>query len=798
MTNNKTMGRKRAAALMAMLLASSMTGVAFAAVAPGAPGQAATGAYAGKTGIGTAYHAYDAQAGKAVPSRVWFSLAKGVVTETMYGLIHEVQLRELKLAIQGEGFLDVEDTGTDSTTSYLDVDAAGRPRSLAYKVVNKARNGKYEIEKQVFTDPDADTLMVRVTVRALKGGTVTPYLLVDPQMAGTGGGDKADGAGGGLHAYEGNRHLVVKAAQGFTASSVGFVGASDGLTQLRKVGKLDDSYTTTGDKAGNVALAGALAPVTGEATFDIVVGFGDSAKAADAAATATLKRGHDAVLAAYDAGWEGYQAKLAPLPELAKVAMDGGKLLYASALVLKAQEDKTHPGALIASLSAPWGDTQKADKPATGYKAVWPRDFYQCAMALLALGDNDTPKAALNYLKTIQVGPKTPGNHGDGGWFLQKTHVDGTPEWVGVQLDQTAMPLMLAWRLWRNGVISDAEAAALYTSMVKPAADFLVKGGTAGIGWNKETIRPPVTQQERWEEQAGNSPSTTAAVIAGLAAAAELAGQAGDEASVKRYYAAADQYSAGLEAATVTTNGQLARTASPGGSKAGYYLRIAPTGQPNAHTPLAVRNGQQALTEDAYVDGGFLELVRYGVRAPSDPVIKSSLAVLDDETLPENLRVKYTFHFDGDATAYPGWRRYGNDGYGEDRATGANYAVSGSMTPTQRGRVWPLLTGERGHYELAQAAAKAGGAKPAEVEAIRATYVRAMERFANQGLMIPEQVWDGVGSDGGRGYKAGAGTDSATPLAWAHAEYVKLLRSLHDGGVWDLYAPVAVRYATKP
>ncbi|MDE1150459.1 MAG: glucan 1,4-alpha-glucosidase [Azospirillaceae bacterium] len=788
------MGWTRAGCVVALLAGTMLGSAAFADVAPGAPGRAATGAYAGKTGIGTAYHAYSARPEKAVPSRVWFSLAHGVVTETMYGLIHEVQLRELKLAIQGGGFLDVEDADTDSATSYLDVDAAGRPRSLAYRVVNKAKNGKYEIEKQIFTDPAADTLVVRVTVRAKGGGTVTPYLLVDPQMAGTGGGDRADVAGGTLHAYEGARHLVVKASTGFTAASVGFVGASDGLAQLKAGGKLDAAYITTGDKAGNVALAGALAPVTGEATFDIVVGFGDSAQAANAAADATLKRGHDAVLAAYNAGWEGYQGRLSALPDLAKEATDGGRLLYASALVLKAQEDKTHPGALIASLSAPWGDAQKADKPETGYKAVWPRDFYQCAMALLALGDTETPKAALAYLKTVQVGPKTPGNHGDGGWFLQKTHVDGTPEWVGVQLDQTAMPLMLAWRLWRNNVISDADVAALYPAMVKPAADFLVKGGTAGIGWNKDTIRPPATQQERWEEQGGNSPATTAAVISGLTAAAELAGQAGDEAAVKRYYAAADKYSAGLNAATVTTDGQLA----PKGSKVAYYLRIAPTGQPNAHTPLAVRNGQQALTEDAYADAGFLELVRYGVRAPTDPVIKSSLSVLDNEALPENLRLKYTFHFDGDAAAYPGWRRYGNDGYGEDRTNGANYAVSGAMSPTQRGRVWPLLTGERGHYELALAAAKPGGTKPAEVAAIRTTYVRAMEHFANQGLMIPEQVWDGVGSDGGRGYKPGAGTDSATPLAWAHAEYVKLLRSLHDGGVWDLYAPVAVRYAFKP
>lgn len=810
-TNKKRMGGMSRLALAAALVAGgvnpafgapepvapgatgSMAPGAPSFVAPGAPGQVGTWSYAGKTGIGTAYHPYGA--GEA-PSRVWFSLAQGVVTETMYGLIHEVQLKDLKFAIKGDGFLDVEDSDTVSETSYLDQDAAGRPLSLAYKVINRARNGAYEVEKHIFTDPDGDVLFMRVLFRSLKGG-VTPYLLVDPQMAGTAGGDSADAADGVLHASEGNIHLVVKAAQPVSRLSVGFVGVSDGLTQLRRDGALTHAYTSTGGKSGNVALTAELAPVAagGGASYDFVVGFGHSRNAAVAAADASLGRGYAAVLAHYNGGrqgggavgWEDYLAGLDALPRLAAVAEDGGRLVHASALVLKAQEDKTHPGALIASLSTPWGDTLTAAKAATGYRAVWPRDFYQCAMALLALGDHQTPLAALRYLRTVQVGAGTPGNHGATGWFLQKTHVDGTPEWVGVQLDQTAMPIMLAWKLWRAGLVDAAQAADLYHASLKPAADFLVDGGTAGIGWNKGAIHPPLTQQERWEEQGGYSPSTTAAVITGLIAAADIAEQAGDRAAAQRYRQAADAASATVEAHMLTTTGAL------GGIP--YYVRIAPAGTPDAHTPLAARNGQPALPQDQYLDGGFLELVRYGVRRPDFPAIRDSLAVLDDTGLPENLRVRYDFTFPGEQGSFPGWRRYGNDGYGENAVTGGNYAADGHMDPRQRGRVWPLLTGERGHYELAADLARPGGAGDADIDSLRHTYVRGMELFANQGLMIPEQVWDGVGSAGGHDWRPGMGTDSATPLAWSHAEYVKLLRSLADRQVWDSYAPVAARYA---
>lgn len=765
-----------------------------AAVAPGAPGARPTWVNAAKTGAGASYEAYvDGQYRDGGPtgevSRVWFSIADGVLTETMYGLIHEAQIRQMRFAVVTEDGLSVEGTDTTHRTEYLHTDAQGRPLSPAYRVVTADKAGRYEIEKRIFTDPDRQALVVRATIRALRG-EVTPYLLLEPHMANTGVGDRGEAIAGadhaglqGLFASEGDVHLALVANRPFESASVGFVGASDSLTDLAD-GDLDRLYRSTGELGGNLMLTGALPTVReGESlSRDFVIGFGSSREAAADAAMTSHTDGLDEVLARFNGagdrvGWEDYIASLDQLPRLAEQSTDGGKLAFASALMLKVQEDRTHAGALIASLSNPWGDTVDATNPSTGYKAVWPRDFYQVAMALLALGDEETPLAAFRYLPQVQVDAETPGNTGAVGWFLQKTHVDGEIEWVGVQLDQTAMPIMLGWKLWQAGLVSDAEMARMYGQMVKPAADFLVEGGTIGLLWNDRTITPPWTQQERWEEQEGHSPSTTAAVIAGLTVAADIARAAGDETSARKYQAAADDYESKLEARMFTTSG-------PWGD-GDYFLRITRNENPNDHAPIGENNGQPAHAEDRIVDGGFLELVRYGVRAPDAPSILATLPEYDDQTREDRFRVRY------DVNGVPAFRRYGNDGYGEQTDTGGNYGVGGEMHPGQRGRLWPFFTGERGHYELA---ARLGRGET-DLTPIRDVYVRGMESFANGGLLLPEQAWDGVGHPTAHDYELGQGTNSATPLAWTHAEYVKLLRSLADRAVWDRYAPVEERYA---
>lgn len=771
------------------------------AVAPGAPGTASHWSYAGKNGIGTSYEQYtngqyqDGGASGKI-SKVWFSLAQGVLTETMFGLIHEAQIQEAQFYIKGDGFLHQEKTDTISQIDYLDKDAKGRPLSLAYKIVNRDKEGRYEIEKHIFTDPDTNSLMMKVTFRAL-ADNLTPYLYINPNMANTGPDDKAWSENNTWFAADSKTHLSVKTDAPVAASTVGFEGVSDGLKDLNAEGKLSHNYTTTGDTTGNVAITLQLPTLkkgeTGEWQF--VLGFGNSKEESLAASTQTLTTGYSKVLANFNGtgealGWEDYMTSLPELEKLSATATDGGKLLYASAMVLKAQEDKTYAGGVIASLSNPWGDTASADKSQTGYKAVWPRDFYQVTMAMLALGDKVTPKVAFEYLEHVQTSDKTPGYAGTPGWFLQKTHVDGQVEWVGVQLDQTAMPIMLGWRLWKEGIMSDAEITTWYNKMLKPAANFLTDGGTINIDWLKNvTITPPKAIQERWEEQPGYSPSTTAAIITGLVAASDIAVLAKDEAGAKRYLAAADKYSSNLEKSLYTTTGMLNKAPSDGN----YYLRASANENPNDHAKLEDRNGQSDVNESEVVDGGFLELVRYGVRSALNKEIQNTLPEMDDTSLPDAVRVKYEFSFAGVDGKVPGWRRYGKDGYGEDTIAGRGYNATGRNLPEGRGRVWPIFSGERGHYELAKATAS-GELTSENLTSLRNTYIKSMELFANEGYMIPEQVWDNVGNNDTYHYALGQGTNSATPLAWSHAEYVKLLRSYADEKVWDKNASTAARY----
>lgn len=766
-------------------------------IAPGAPGNASVWAYAGKTGIGTSFEQYtkgaysDAGATGTI-SKVWFSIAQGVLTETMYGLIHEAQLQELQFFIKGNDFLDEEKQDTVSTTEYLATDAQGRPQSLAYKIINKDKNGQYEIEKHFFTDPDSQSLMMRVQFRAL-ADEITPYVYVNPAIANTGSNDSAAFSNNSWTATDGDNSMTLKTSAQVVQSTVGFEGVSDGITELKKSGSLGTTYATTGATKGNVAFTLQLpAMKKGEtAQWDFVLGFGNNSAESMTAADKTLARGYDKVLAHYNGegdaiGWQDFLQSLPALETLSATATDGGKLLYTSAMVLKAQEDKTHAGAFIASLSNPWGDTKPAEQSATGYKAVWPRDFYQVAMAMLALGDTESPRIAFEYLQQVQASEKIAGYSGTPGWFLQKTHVDGEPEWVGVQLDQTGMPIMLGWRLWKDGIFSDVEITAWYHKMLKPAADFLADGGKVKIMWNDTEIKPPYTQQERWEEQKGYSPSTTAAIIAGLVSAGDIATQAGDAAGAEKYFAAADKYSSELESLTFTTKGSL--TGDMGNGQ--YYLRINANDDPNDRSALGTSNAQVINDESQVVDGGFLELVRYGVRAANDKHILETLPEYDNQQLPDLLRVKYEFTFPGVEGVFPGWRRYGIDGYGEDLQTGYGY-VEANNSSAGRGRVWPFFTGERGHYELQLAKTD----NKLNMEKLRNTYVKAMELFANEGMMLPEQVWDGIGSNAAYNYQIGEGTNGATPLAWTHAEYVKLLRSYSDGKVWDRNASTEARYA---
>jgi glucoamylase len=275
----------------------------------------------------------------------------------------------------------------------------------------------------------------------------------------------------------------------------------------------------------------------------------------------------------------------------------------------------------------------------------------------------------------------------------------------------------------------------------------------------------PITHQERWEENAGYSPSTLAAVIGGLICAAEMA-RAHDSTELAEFLEEfADWIEGHLEDWTVTNEGVL----DPDVKR--HYMRIRPPEHGEAYacescgTEILRLQNRPPGTRTEFeareiIDAGFLELVRYGVRRADDPLMVDSLKVVDavlKRELPQG----------------PGWLRYNWDGYGQ-RADGGPFEGWG------QGRVWPLLTGERAHYELA-----AGN----DIGALIRTY----EQFATCGQMMPEQVWDEADKPE-MSLKLGRPAGSAVPLVWAHAEYLKMLRSAKDGKVFDRIDPVYERY----
>jgi glucoamylase len=385
---------------------------------------------------------------------------------------------------------------------------------------------------------------------------------------------------------------------------------------------------------------------------------------------------------------------------------------------------------MIASLSIPWGGGENANEPNVGgYHLVWARDLYHVATAFQAIGDKAAADRALNYLFTVQQ--KSDGS------FPQNSWLDGRPYWGSLQMDEVAFPLILAYQLGRT-------EGKVYAEHVRPAADFLVLNG-------------PYTKQEQWEEESGYSPSTIAAEIAGLVCAAEIARRNGDPSSEKRYLATADAWAKNVERWTVTTSGRY--------GDGQYYLRITENDDPNDGAKMEINNGGGVYDEREIVDAGFLELVRLGIKAPEDRVIAKSVAVID--------KLIKVVTPGGDC-----WYRYNHDGYGEPDDGTPWHGVG-------RGRLWPLLTGARGEYELAR-----GDRDSARKR------LDAMMSFAGDGLMIPEQIWDRPQSPR-PGFRFGKGTGSATPLAWSMAQFIRLAVNIAEGRNVETPDIVSARYAGK-
>lgn len=695
--------------------------------AVGRPGIPPRWSHGNKDGVGTAY---------SQDSKVWYTLFRGCLTEIYYPRIDHPQTRDLGyLVTDGTTFLHEERRHLVTETRRL------TDHTLGYQVVSRDPEGRYAIHKEILAAPHLPVVLVqtRLEVAAPPPEPLHLFALLAPHLDAGGWGNNAyvvEQAGRTLLAAEHHgTWLALGATVPFARASVGYVGASDGWTDLHLNRRLDWEYDRALD--GNVALTGEL-PLPGPDGFVLGVAFGRELPAAVSALFQALGTPYATHRRRFCAQWD---RPATTLRDRRPRTHDRGNLYHASYSLLLAHEDKTFPGAFIASLSIPWGNAC-SDTDRGGYHLVWTRDMVHIATGLLAAGDTETPRRSLIYLAASQ--------QPDGG-FPQNFWLDGTPFWRGVQLDEVAFPILLAWRLRAAHALANFDPYP----MVRAAARFLVARG-------------PATGQERWEEAGGFSPSTLAADIAALLCAADFARDRNEPATAAYLEEHADFLEQHLEAWTVTQHGTLV----PGHPR--HYIRILPTavGDPSpvldpdsavlslANQPPGAPAGFPARE---IVDAGFLELVRYGIRRADDPTIVDSVAVVDAV-----LKV--------DTPLGPCWRRYNHDGYGQ-RDDGGPYVGWG------RGRAWPLLTGERGHFELA-----------AGRDAV--PYLHALERFASPTGHLTEQVWDAADRPDDH-LLQGRPTGAAMPLMWAHAEYLSLLRSIEEGAVFDRVPVVARRYAER-
>ncbi|HTD85077.1 MAG TPA: glycoside hydrolase family 15 protein, partial [Candidatus Binatia bacterium] len=594
------------------------------------------------------------------------------------------------------------------------------------------------------TDPHSSVFLMSCRLEILDKkfeGKLRAYALLAPHLKGLGQHNSAwcydVDCRPLFHAEREGVHLAFGAAPDFVRRSVGYVGASDGWQDLMQHNCMAWEFDRAED--GNIALTAEI-DLSHNAEFIIAVAFGRSQQSASTKLLQSLSVPFAQHRAGYVKQWQ--RTLPAPDSDLSRQTGNGGGLYRLSRAVLLTHEDKVYPGALVASMSIPWGET-KGDADLGGYHLVWTRDLVKSASALLATGQTSTPLRSLIWLACIQ--------RADGA-VPQNSWINGDAYWSGKQLDEVAAPILLAWRLQQSNALGLFDPWVL----VLRAARYLICHG-------------PITGQERWEENSGYSPSTLASIIAGLVCAADFAKSRGRAASSGTGAAQfildyADWLSAHLEEWMVTNRGELV----PG--KPRHYVRINPADaeRPNQfaspdESMIQIANGGGLHPARNVVSTDFLELVRLGVRDADDSVIVDSIAVIDQV-------LKY------DLPQGPCWRRYNHDGYGQK---GDGSAFDGTGT----GRCWPLLTAERGLYELA-----AGRDTMA--------FVKAMESFANEGGMLPEQVWDSADVPEARMFR-GAPTGSAMPLCWAHAEYLTLIKSRKSGVCCDRLGPVYERYVRQ-
>ena len=500
------------------------------------------------------------------------------------------------------------------------------------------------------------------------------------------------------------------------------------------------SWEYTRAENGNIALTGEIDLEACGGEFVLALGFGGIWSEAGQQVRSSLSESFEDLRQHYVAQWEGWQHGLLPLDSPPRER----DLYRASAAVLRTHESKDFLGGVIASLSIPWG-FNKGDEDLGGYHLVWPRDLVETAFGFLAAGAQSDAVRVLRYLECTQ--------EADGHW-AQNMWLDGRPYWNALQMDEAAFPILLV-DCMRRDCPSVLGGVKRWWALVRRAAAFLVRNG-------------PVTQQDRWEEDAGFSPFTLAVEISGLLAAADIAETVGERSIAQYLRETADSWNDNIERWTYAKDTDLAQQMGV----EGYYMRIAPPETDCAPSPMAgfvpIKNrppGQSSENAIHVISPDALALVRFGLRAPDDPRVLNTIKVID-----ALLRVRLP--------QGPCWYRYNGDGYGE-------HEDGSPFDGTGMGRPWPLLAGERAHYELA-------AGRPQFAEEL----LRVMEYSTEGGRLIPEQVWD-ASDIPARELFTGKPSGSACPLVWAHSEYIKLRRSLRDGRVFDQPPQTVRRYLVE-
>ena len=722
-----------------------------AADAPGAPGLPPTWSSSDKDFVTTSLGA----------SRLWATIGHGVVNEVFWPSTGRPRLRDLTFYLVGEnGWRDLKRVARYSL-------AQPTPTLPLLTIVHDGDD--YALTIEVLPDPDRDVLLLRVRI----DGPYELAIVAAPHLADNGCCDAAWVEGGELFAQSGVEAMCIAASEPLARAGAGYVGSSDGWQDLSRHGRLTSGHERAGP--GNVALSAALPSAQGV----IALAFGESAIGARTLARSSLAEAFDTVRDVFVAQWTAWRERsgLHALLESAqaaaphghrkrsgkgtgkgKAAGDGSgengvdghvdgeidgdgdedqdtekrltdEALF-SATVLKIHEDRTFPGAFVASLSIPWGNSSDS---LGGYHLVWPRDATLAAFGLIAIGQLEDAARVLGHLQSAQLP--------DGHW-PQNYFPSGEPFWTGVQLDEAAFPVLLAAKLKSLGVAETAAAGALGVGrMVRAAAGFVARSG-------------PGSDQDRWEENPGINPFSLAVAIAALVAAEPWL--EGDE----RAYALdlADDWNARLEDWCYVSGTGLAAEVGV----AGYYVRIASarTG-PVGNDEIVLRNRQgKRIAATSLVAMDFSYLPRLGLRAPDDPRIVDTIKVADHVLCVET-------------PSGPLYHRYNDDGYGE-HADGSPFDGDGI------GRGWPLLVGERGHLALGLGE----DCRP---------HLRTMLACASAGGLIPEQVWDSAAIPE-RGLFPGRPSGSAMPLLWAHAEFLKLFIARRTGKPVERLDAVFERY----